>query len=290
MTKIGDLIAESRRNGRPTLSFEFFPPQTPAAAESLRRVIEELTRFDPLFVSVTCGAGGGTNRNNRDIVVELNGRQPFPAMPHLTCMSHTKQEVVEFLQDYRSNGIDNVLALAGDPPKDGTPPAGEFRYALELVELVREQGDFSIGVAAFPEVHPRSATRADDRRHLAAKLAAADFAITQFFYDVDDYLRMVDELSALGVDKPIIPGVFPPLNPSAVRRFAGMNGSRTPDDVLARIEAVGEDEGFAIAVDLATDLAQRLLDAGAPGIHLYALNRSEAPSRIAENLSLPRSR
>jgi methylenetetrahydrofolate reductase (NADPH) len=290
MTKIGDLIGESRRHGRPTLSFEFFPPQTPSGTESLRQVIGELARFDPSFVSVTCGAGGGSNRNNRDIVVELNEGRAFPAMPHLTCMSHTKQEVIELLQDYRANGIENILALAGDPPKDGSPPAGEFRYAVELVELVREQGDFSIGVAAFPEVHPRSADRATDRRHLATKLAAADFAITQFFYDVDDYLRLVDELSALGVDKPVIPGVFPPLNPPAVRRFAGMNGSRTPDDVLERIESVDEDEGFTIAVDLATELVQRLLEAGAPGVHLYALNRSEAPSRIVENLDLRGSR
>jgi methylenetetrahydrofolate reductase (NADPH) len=205
-------------------------------------------------------------------------------MPHLTCMSHTKDEVVELLQDYRAHGIDNILALAGDPPLDGSPPAGEFLYALELVEVVREQGDFSVGVAAFPEVHPRSADRAEDRRHLAMKLAAADFAITQFFFDVDDYLRLVDELSALGCDKPVIPGVFPPTNPASVRRFAAVNGSRTPDADLDRIEAAGEDGGLTIAVDLATDLARRLLASGAPGIHLYALNKAEAPSRIVENL------
>jgi methylenetetrahydrofolate reductase (NADPH) len=279
MTKIGDLLGAGR-----TLSFEFFPPQTPAGTVSLRRVIGELAHFDPSFVSVTCGAGGGTNRNNRDIVVEITEQEPFPAMPHLTCMSHTKQEVVEFLQDYRSQGIDNILALAGDPPADGTPPAGEFNYALELVELVREQGDFSIGVAAFPEVHPRSVDRASDRRHLATKLAAADFAITQFFYDADDYRRLVDELSALGVDKPVIPGVFPPINPASVHRFAAMNGSATPADVLDRIEAAGEAEGLTIAVDVATSLARTLLEAGAPGVHVYALNKSEAASRIVADL------
>jgi methylenetetrahydrofolate reductase (NADPH) len=279
MAKIGDLLTAGR-----TLSFEFFPPKTPEGVRSLHAVIDELATFAPAFVSVTYGAGGSTKHNTRDIVLDVNRRQSFPAMPHLTCMSHTKAEVVELLQDYRGHDIHNILALAGDPPLDGTPPAGEFRYALELVELVREQGDFSVGVAAFPEIHPRSADRADDRHHLAAKLRAADFAITQFFYDVDDYLRLVDDLAALGVDKPVIPGVFPPTNPASVRRFAAVNGSRTPDEHLARIEEASEDDALAMAVDLATDLARALLDAGAPGVHLYALNRSEAPSRIVENL------
>lgn len=279
MAKIGDLLAKKR-----TLSFEFFPPKTEAGVRSLHAVIAELAVFEPAFVSVTYGAGGSTKNNTRDIVLGVNDREPFPAMPHLTCMSHTKQEVVELLQDYRAHGIENILALAGDPPLDGTPPAGEFRYALELVELVREQGDFSIGVAAFPELHPRSRDRDDDRRHLAAKLAAADFAITQFFYNVDDYRRLIDDLAARGVDKPVIPGVFPLTNPASVRRFAAVNGSRTPDADLERIEAAGEAEGLAIAVDLASALSRQLLDAGAPGIHLYALNKAEAPSRIVENL------
>jgi methylenetetrahydrofolate reductase (NADPH) len=279
MAKIGDLFGARR-----TLSFEFFPPKTPAGVRSLQSVIDELGRFDPSFVSVTYGAGGSTKNNTRDIVLAVNERQTFPAMPHLTCMSHTKAEVVELLQDYRAHGIHNILALAGDPPADGTPPAGEFRYALELVELVREQGDFSVGVAAFPEIHPRSADRAEDRRHLAAKLAAADFAITQFFFDVDDYLRLVDEVQALGVDKPVIPGVFPPTNPASVRRFAAVNGSRTPDAALERIEAASEAEALDMAVELATDLARELLEAGAPGIHLYALNQAEAPRRIVSNL------
>jgi methylenetetrahydrofolate reductase (NADPH) len=279
MPKIGDLLAVKR-----TLSFEFFPPKTPAGVQALHGVVDELATFEPAFVSVTYGAGGSTKNNTRDIVLEVNGRRPFPAMPHLTCMSHTKQEVVELLQDYRAHGIENILALAGDPPLDGSPPAGEFRYALELVDLVREQGDFSVGVAAFPEIHPRSAGRTDDRHHLAAKLAAADFAITQFFYDVDDYLRLVDELQALGCDKPVIPGILPPTTPASVRRFSAVNGTRTPDEVLDRIERAGEAEGLEIAVDVATELARRALEAGAPGVHLYALNRAEAPSRIVPNL------
>lgn len=276
MTRIGDLLATGR-----SLSFEFFPPKTDDGVRSLHRVLDELATFDPTFVSVTYGAGGTTTERTRGVVLEFNRSRPFPAMPHLTCMSHTKAEVVELLQDYRANGIDNVLALAGDPPADGSPPAGEFRYAYELVELVREQGEFSVGVAAFPEVHPRSVDRATDRRHLAAKLEAADFAITQFFYDVDDYVRMMDELDALGVSKPVIPGVFPPANPSSVRRFAAVNGSRTPDEVLDRIEAASPDDALAIAADVAIDLAQRLLEVGAPGIHVYAMNRADVPSAVA---------
>jgi methylenetetrahydrofolate reductase (NADPH) len=279
MTRIGDLIGAGR-----TLSFEFFPPKTDDGLRALYGVIDELAAFEPAFVSVTYGAGGSTKDRTRDIVLEVNEHRPFPCMPHLTCMSHTKAEVVELLQDYRAHGIDNVLALAGDPPADGTPPAGEFRYASELVELVREQGDFSIGVAAFPEIHPRAADRADDRRHLAQKLQAADFAITQFFFDVDDYVRMVDELAALGCHKPVLPGIMPPITPASVRRFAAINGSRTPDDVLERIEGASEAEGLTIAVDVASELAHRLLEAGAPGIHIYALNRAEGPSRIVTNL------
>ncbi|HEX7096722.1 MAG TPA: methylenetetrahydrofolate reductase [Acidimicrobiales bacterium] len=279
MTRIGDLLAAGR-----TLSFEFFPPKTDEGVQSLRRVLDELAAFRPSFVSVTYGAGGSTKDRTRDIVLDINSTRPFPAMPHLTCMSHTKDEVVELLQDYRVHAIDNILALAGDPPADGTPPAGEFRYALELVGLVREQGDFSIGVAAFPEVHPRSPDRATDRRHLAAKLEAADFAITQFFYDADDYFRLIDELDALGTRKPVIPGVLPPMAPASVRRFAAINGTRTPDDVLERIDAAPPDEAKAIAADVATELARTLLEAGAPGIHLYALNRSDVPSRVVANI------
>ena len=189
------------------------------------------------------------------------------------------------LDDYATHGIDNILALAGDPPLDGSPVAGEFSYALELVELVRDRGDFSIGVAAFPENHPRSPDRDTDRRHLAAKLALADYAITQFFYDVDDYRRLMDELDALDVRKPVIPGVLPPTNPSSVRRFSAVNGSRTPDALLARIDAAGPDDQLRIATDAATELCQALLEAGAPGLHLYTLNRADAAVGILANLS-----
>ncbi len=287
--KIADLLAAGR-----TLSFEFFPPKTDEAERQLEKAIHELAPLRPSFVSVTYGAGGSTRDRTRDIVIQVNRTQPFPAMPHLTCSGHTRAEITALLDEYATAGIHNVLALAGDPPADGSEPGGDFTYATELVELVRAHpGDFSVGVAAHPELHPRSGgDRAADRRHLADKLAMADFAITQFFFDPDDYVRMIDELSALGVTTPVLPGIMPPgVTPLAgLLRMATMNGSVVPPALVARLEAAGDDAGARrdIAVEVATDLCRRLLDAGVPGLHLYALNRSEAVLRIVDALGLRR--
>jgi methylenetetrahydrofolate reductase (NADPH) len=285
--RIADLLAAGR-----TLSFEFFPPKTDEAERQLEKTIHELAPLRPSFVSVTYGAGGSTRDRTRDIVVQVNREQPFPAMAHLTCSGHTRDQVICLLDEYADAGVRNILALAGDPPADGSDPGGDFTYAFELVELVREHpGDFSIGVAAHPELHPRSAGDRDaDRRYLAAKLAAADFGITQFFFEVDDYLHMVDELAVLGSSTPVLPGIMPPGASSlaGLKRMAGMNGSVIPDALLARLEAVADDAAALrdIGVEVATDLARRLLDAGAPGLHLYALNRSASVLRIVENLGL----
>jgi methylenetetrahydrofolate reductase (NADPH) len=285
--KIGDLLAAGR-----TLSFEFFPPKSDEAERQLEKTIHELAPLRPSFVSVTYGAGGTTRDRTRDIVVQVNREQPFPAMPHLTCSGHTRDQVVALLDEYADAGIHNILALAGDPPADGSDPGGDFTYATELVELVRaHRGDFCVGVAAHPELHPRSnGDREADRRHLAAKLAVADFAITQFFYEVDDYLRMVEELAVLGSSTPVLPGVMPPGAPPLVtlKRMAAMNGSVVPRPLLDRLEAVDDDPVARrdIGVEVATDLCRRLLDAGAPGLHLYALNRSASVLRIVGNLGL----
>ena len=285
--KIGDLLAAGR-----TLSFEFFPPKSDEAERQLEKTIHELAPLGPSFVSVTYGAGGTTRDRTRDIVVQVNREHPFPAMPHLTCSGHTRDQVVALLDEYADAGIHNILALAGDPPADGSDPGGDFTYATELVELVRaHRGDFCVGVAAHPELHPRSrGDREADRRHLAAKLAVADFAITQFFYEVDDYLRMVEELAVLGSSTPVLPGVMPPGAPplATLKRMAAMNGSVVPRPLLDRLEAVDDDPVARrdIGVEVATDLCRRLLDAGAPGLHLYALNRSASVLRIVENLVL----
>jgi methylenetetrahydrofolate reductase (NADPH) len=285
--KIGDLLAAGR-----TLSFEFFPPKTDEAERQLEKTIHELAALQPSFVSVTYGAGGSTRDRTRDIVVRVNNEQPFPAMAHLTCSGHTRDEITGLLDEYAQAGVRNILALAGDPPADGSDPGGDFTYATELVELVRDHpGGFSVGVAAHPELHPRSdGDRGADRRFLAAKLAAADFGITQFFFEADDYMRMVDELAVLGSSTPVLPGIMPPGASSlaVLERMSAMNGSVIPAPLLARLQAADGDAGALrdIGVEVASDLARRLLDAGAPGLHLYALNRSASVLRIVENLGL----
>jgi len=283
--KIADLLAAGR-----TLSFEFFPPRTDEAERQLEKTIHELAPLPPSFVSVTYGAGGSTRDRTRDIVVDVNRSQPFPAMAHLTCSGHTRAQIRELLDEYAAAGVHNILALAGDPPADGSDPGGDFTYATELVDLVRDHpGDFSVGVAAHPELHPRSAgDREADRRFLAAKLEAADFGVTQFFFEAGDYLRMVDDLAALGCTTPVLPGIMPPINVAGLIRMATMNGSVLPAPMMERLEPVADDHDAVrdIGVEVASDLSRRVLDAGAPGLHLYALNRSVSVLRIVENLGL----
>src|SRR4051812_38948997 len=178
MARIGDLLAT-----RPTLSFEFFPPKTDEAERALEKAVAELAELRPSFVSVTYGAGGSTRERTRDIVVRINREQPFPAMAHLTCVGHTREQVQTLLDEYAASGVENILALGGEPPVDGSDARGDFVYATDLVEFVRAHpAGFSIGVAAHPELHPRSTDRAVDRRQLAAKLELADFGVTQFFF------------------------------------------------------------------------------------------------------------
>jgi methylenetetrahydrofolate reductase (NADPH) len=284
MARISDLLAAGR-----TYSFEFFPPKTDEMERQLEKALTELAPLHPSFVSVTYGALGSTRDRTRDIVAQVNAEQAFPAMPHLTCVAHRRADIIELLDEYAAAGIENILALGGDPPADGSDPGGDFEHALELVELVREHpGGFSVGVAAHPELHPRSPDRDSDRRHLADKLAAADFAITQFFFDVEQHLRMLDELAALGCRTPVIPSVMPIQTVAGVRRMAGMNGTHIPSELEERLDAAaGSTQVLDIGVDVATELSRALLDAGAPGLHLYALNRSESVRRIWTNLGFP---
>ncbi len=287
MARITDLLAGGR-----TFSFEFFPPKTDEAERQLEKALHELEPLRPSFVSVTYGAGGSTRERTRDIVLRINRDTSMTAMAHLTCAGHTRDELADIVTGYRDNGVDNILALAGDPPAttgDGPAPAGDFRFAAELVELVRSLGDFSVGVAAHPELHPRSAgDRAADRDHLAAKLRLADFGITQFFFRAGDYLAMMDDLAERGVDTPVIPGIMPVTNAGQIQRFAQMAGAEFPPDLAARIEAVGDrpEEVRRVGVEVATDLCRDLLAAGVPGLHFYTLNRSTATREIYANLGL----
>jgi methylenetetrahydrofolate reductase (NADPH) len=283
MARIADLLAAGR-----TFSFEFFPPKNAEMERQLEKAVHELAPLRPSFVSVTYGALGSTREFTRDAVVRINDEQPFPAMPHLTCVGHRRADIDGLLDYYASNGIENILALGGDPPADGTDPGGDFTFATELIEIVRAHpAGFCVGVAAHPEVHPRSADRATDRRFLAAKLATADFAITQFSFLPDEQIRLRDELDALGCTTPVIPSVFPVISAAGVKRMAAMNGSVIPDELVARLDgASSPDEVVAIGVDAATEICRRLLEAEMPGLHLYPMNRSESVRRVYENLDL----
>ena len=284
MTRIADLLAGGR-----TLSFEFGPPRTPEGHRLLEKTLIELEPLHPSFVSVTYGAGGSTRDTTRQIVEHIQRDTAMTPMPHLTCVAHTRADIVEIVSHYRDAGLHNLLALAGDAPAEGGPYPTDFRYALELIELVRELGDFSVGVAAHPELHPRSAGDRDhDRRHLAAKLRRADFGITQFFFRATDYFTMVDELAALGVDTPVIPGVIPVTNAGQVERFATLAGAAFPADLGARLSAAADrpDEVRRIGVEVASNLTQELLDGGAPGIHFYTLNSARATREIFDNLGI----
>jgi methylenetetrahydrofolate reductase (NADPH) len=281
--KIADLL----RAGR-TLSFEFQPPRDEHARQQLDKALLKLERLQPSFVSVTYGAGGSTRDMTREIVEHIHRDTSMTVMPHLTCVGHTRAQIEEIVGGYRDAGLENLLCLGGDPPTDGGAVAGDFRYAAELIEAARAVGDFSIGVAAFPEVHPRSPDRASDRANLAAKLRIADFAITQFGFRADDHFRMIDELAAMGVETPVLPGVMLFTNVAGVRRMSGLNNAAIPDDLQRRLDEVDGDAKRVreLAVEVGTALTQELLDGGVPGVHLYTMNASRATLDVYANLGL----
>jgi methylenetetrahydrofolate reductase (NADPH) len=284
VARIADLLAAGR-----TSSFEFFPPKNEAGWLSLGRTIAELEPLQPDFVSVTYGAGGSTRTRTADLVSWVRRQTSIAPMAHLTCQGHTRADIRDILINYRAEGVENILALGGDLPVSAEDHApSDYRFSLELVHDVQEFGGFSVGVAAHPELHPRSTDRASDRRHLADKLRVADFAITQFFFDVHHYLEMIDELAALGVHKPVVPGIMPISNLGQVTRMAHMSGAEVPAWVVERVAKAGDDldEGERIGVDIATEICAALLDAGAPGLHFYTLNRSWATRQIVGNLGL----
>jgi methylenetetrahydrofolate reductase (NADPH) len=283
MARVSDLLAAGR-----TYSFEFFPPKTDGAQLSLGRAIAELEPLTPSFVSVTYGAGGSTRQRTRDVVTWVRRETSITPMAHLTCQSHTRAEIRSILDDYRAAGIENILALGGDPPQDPADVRpSDYTYATDLIDDIDPLDHFSIGVAAHPEVHPRSPDREADRRQLAAKLRRADFAITQFFFEAGHYLRLVDELAELGVDKPVIPGVMPITNAGQVTRMAQLTGAALPAWLTDRLDGVDDPADVRrIGVDVATRLCAELLEAGAPGLHFYTLNRSTATREIYARLGL----
>ncbi len=282
MTSIADLLAAGR-----TRSLEFFPPRSDDAERQFHDALAELVDLGPSFASVTYGALGTTQERTRDLVVGMNAEHPFPTMAHLTCVGHTRAEIAALLDEYARRGVRNILALGGDPPADGSPPGGDFAHAIELVELVRAHpGGFCVGVAAHPELHPRSPDRASDRSNLAAKLRLADFAVTQFFFDAGHYRRLVQDLADLGCDRPVVAGVMPFVSVAGLRRMAAMNRTAIPSGLSLRLEAVeGDPQAVAeLGVETAAALCAELLAAGAPGIHLYTLNRATSVRRLWDRL------
>lgn len=284
MARIADLLAAGR-----TFSFEFSPPKTVQAQISLGQTIAELAPLAPSFVSVTYGAGGTTREFTRDVVLWVRRETSIPPMAHLTCVGHTRAEIEDIIATYVSAGVENVLALAGDPPKDSADARpSDYAYATDLIEHVRSIAPMSIGVAAHPEGHPRSPDLATDRRHLATKLQQADFAVTQFFFDLEHYQSLVNDLADLGVHKPVLPGIMPVTNLAQVERMAQLSGAAFPAWLRERLEkGTTPEEVRDIGVEAATELCAALLEAGAPGLHFYTLNKSTATREIYAQLGLP---
>lgn len=273
-----------------TRSFEFFPPKTSEESATLAATLAELESLEPSFVSVTYRGGRESRQRTFDLVTEIQRGGHLVSMAHLICVGHSRVEMRSILENYLASGVVNVMALGGDIPDDPGLVASEFRYALDLVELAREVGDFSIGVAAHPLGHPRSPDRQSDRRHLAEKLRLADFAITQFFFELNDWTTLVAELGGLGVSKPVLPGIMPVTTLAGVGRMAQM-GAAVPPALVARLESAHASGGppavRAEGVRAARELCEQLLDAGAPGLHFYTLNRSTATREIHEALFGP---
>ena len=284
MTRIADLLAAG-----PTYSFEFFPPKSDAELATLAATLRDLEPLHPSFVSVTYRGGRASRRRTFDLVTGMLHTTALTPMAHLICVAHSRLELADILVSYRKAGVENLMALGGDPPADPAEGPGELSHALELVELARAVGGFSIGVAAHPAGHPASPDLATDRARLAEKLALADFAVTQFFFEVAEYRSLVDDLAALGIDKPVLPGIMPVTSLSSVPRMATM-GAPVPAWAVERLEAAdragGKEAVREAGVEMATGLCRALLDSGAPGLHFYTLNRSSATREIYAHLGL----
>jgi methylenetetrahydrofolate reductase (NADPH) len=282
MARITEMLAKSR-----TFSFEFFPPKDEREQRSLTATIRDLEPLKPSFVSVTYRGGAASRARTTAVVGDLRRTTSLTPMAHLTCVAHPRAELVEVIRGFRDVGVENLLALGGDPLPEHEEHH-ELRYASELVALGREQGFTSIGVAAHPAGHPRSPDLKTDRAHLAAKLRLADFAITQFFFKRDEYERLRDEVAGLGVTKPILAGIMPITSLTSVQRMAQLSGYAVPDDVVKKITAGGDDpaEIRARGIDQAAELCAQLLDADVAGLHFYTLNFSKATREVYTKLGL----
>jgi len=269
-------------------SFEFFPPKTSDGIEKLRDNRAKLAQYNPEFFSVTFGAGGSTRDRTMDTVLEIQ-QEGFQAAPHISCVSSSKEEIRDLLQTYQERGIKRLVALRGDVPS-GEVSAGDFKYAVELVEFIRyETGNqFHIEVAAYPEFHPEARTPKADLLNLKRKVdTGANSAITQYFYNADAYFRFVDQCDAMGINVPIVPGIMPIYNITQLARFSSVCGADIPRWLKMRLEEYGDDIDSlrAFGVDVVSELCETLQAWGVPSLHFYTLNRSTMISKIIENIS-----
>ena len=280
---------ESQKNFPRTFSFEFFPPKTPEGVEKLRSTWKQLAQLKPRFFSVTYGAGGSTQERTLGSVLEIiaDGHE---AAPHISCIGSTRADIAATLALYKSKGIKHIVALRGDLPS-GAASVGDLRYASELVAFIRETtGDhFSIDVACYPEMHPQARSPQDDVRNFKRKVdAGANAAITQYFFNADAYFRFVDECESLGVAVPIVPGIMPIGNFSQLARFSDACGTEIPRWLRLKMQGFGDDSASirSFGLDVITELCDRLLSQGAPGLHFYSMNQAGLVSTIWQRLGL----
>lgn len=288
-------IIDSINQNKQFISLEFFPPKTREDWPAFFKTVERLAQLKPLFASVTYGAGGSTNMDTLEIVTRIQQEFGLETMAHLTCLGSTTEEVTRFLEDLAAAGVNNVLALRGDLPQDGsveTPLPSPLQYASDLVSLIRSAFPAKgISVAGYPEVHPESASLEADLGYLKLKLDnGADFAITQLFFDNNLYHDFVKRARAAGITKPIIPGILPVVSLKVIKRIVSLCGASIPAEFLAELEQADQAGGAAavqkIGIAHARRQAQELLDAGVPGVHLYTLNRAEVVLDLVEGLKL----
>jgi methylenetetrahydrofolate reductase (NADPH) len=286
-------LADAYGPGKFGLSFELFPPKTPQGIASLFQHVTRLVEFRPSFITCTYGAGGSTQELTLEIVARVHREFGLPVATHLTCVGRTVPELREYMRQAQELGVENVVALRGDPPRGDTafrPVEGGLRYANELVSLIRSEfPGFGIAVAGYPETHQEAPSPDADLANLKRKVdAGGDVVITQLFYNNDDFFRFRDRCQALGIRRPIVPGLLPVTNFAQIKRITSLCGAQLPPPFVRRLEEAGEDADaqFTIGIDFAIQQTQSLVDAGVPGIHFYVLNRSEAAAEVLSNIEL----